>query len=72
MDKRKLKSIMTYNCDTQADLAKYLGISNQTFSRKINEKGGSEFGSTEIRLIKSKYNLYPEEIDEIFFNKLVS
>ncbi|GMQ73555.1 helix-turn-helix transcriptional regulator [Tetragenococcus halophilus] len=72
MDKRKFKSIMVYNNDTQSDLAEYLGISNQTFSRKINEKGNSEFGSAEIRLIKARYGLKPEEIDEIFFDKLVS
>lgn len=72
MDKQKLKSIMVYNNDTQSDLAKYLGISNQTFSRKINEKGSSEFGSTEIRLIKTRYDLKPEEIDGIFFDKIVS
>lgn len=72
MDKQKLKSIMVYNDDTQSDLAEYLGISNQTFSRKINEKGNSEFGSAEIRLIKARYDLNPEEIDQIFFDKLVS
>ncbi|KFN92403.1 helix-turn-helix transcriptional regulator [Tetragenococcus halophilus] len=72
MDKQKLKSIMVYNDDTQSDLAEYLGISNQTFSRKINEKGKSEFGSAEIRLIKARYDLKPEEIDQIFFDKLVS
>lgn len=72
MNKAKLKSIMVLNGDNQNILSKYLGITPQRLSSKINEKGGAEFSQTEIHLIKQKYNLSPNEVDEIFFDKIVS
>ena len=72
MNKQKLRSIIVYNDDTQTKLANYLGMANQTFSKKINEKDGAEFSQTEIKLIKEKYQLSAEEIDDIFFSQYVS
>lgn len=72
MDSIKLKSIMVLNRDNQQDLSKYLGISPQRLSLKLNEKLGAEFTQTEIALIKQKYNLTPEDIDSIFFKLDVS
>ncbi|MTD37674.1 XRE family transcriptional regulator [Erwinia sp. CPCC 100877] len=72
MDKKKLKSIIVLNGDTQNSLAETIGISPQTLSSKINERQGSEFTQTEIKVIKKRYNLTPEEVDQIFFNNFVS
>jgi DNA-binding XRE family transcriptional regulator len=67
MNKAKLKSIMTLHGDTNKDLAELLGISEQSFSSKINENG-TEFKQGEITKIKDKYNLSPVEVDAIFFD----
>ena len=51
--------------DNQTSLAEFLGISVPTFNYKLN--GKSVFTLTEIQKIKERYNLTPEELDEIFF-----
>ena len=66
MNKARLKSIMTLHGDTNRDVAEMLGISEQSFSCKINENG-TEFKQGEITRIKDKYNLSPVEVDAIFF-----
>ena len=66
MDKAKLKSCMALYGDTNKELADYLEISEQSVSNKINENG-TEFKQGEIRKIKDRYNLTPEEVDAIFF-----
>lgn len=72
MNKKKLRILLLENDDNQGKLAEYLGISQQTLSKKINEKEGAEFSQTEIKLIKEKYNMSAEEVDEIFFAHCVS
>lgn len=67
-----MKSIMVLHGDTGAVLAKAIGMSPQTLSLKINERGGSEFTQGEISKIRERYNLSPEEIDIIFFKEKVS
>ena len=67
MDKARLKSIIVLNGDTQAVLARAIGCTSETLSKKINEWEGSEFTQSEIREIKKRYNLTPEEVDTIFF-----
>lgn len=67
MNKAKLRSIMALHGDTNKDVAELLGISEQSFSCKINENG-TEFKQGEITKIKDKYNLSPEEVDSIFFD----
>ena len=52
-------------CDTQADLAEFIGISISTFNLRLN--GKSEFVMGEIQKIKERYDLTPEELNEIFF-----
>jgi hypothetical protein len=71
MNKARLKSIMTLHGDTNRDVAEMLGISEQSFSCKINENG-TEFKQGEITKIKDKYNLSPIEVDAIFFDLKVS
>lgn len=72
MNKAKLKSVMALYEDTNETLAKYLGISMQSFSSKINEKvlpsgKKAEFTQNEIRAMIRKYNLTPDDVDAIFF-----
>lgn len=72
MDKAKLRSIIILNGDTQGTLAKEIGCSQQTLSAKINEREGSEFTQSDIRIIKERYDLTPDEVDAIFFKLAVS
>lgn len=53
-------------------MAKYIGISKQRFSAKINETKGAEFTQGEILKIKKRYGLSAEKMEEIFFNVAVS
>lgn len=66
MNSNILKSKIKLNGDTQEELAEYLGITNSTLSFKIN--GKNDFLRAEIQLIKQRYNLTPQEIDQIFFS----
>ena len=67
MNKTKLKSVMALHGDTNKDLADELGLTEQSVSCKINENG-TEFKQGEIKRIKNRYNLSPEEVDAIFFD----
>lgn len=71
MNAKLLRSIMLLNGDTGAALAKFLGISPQSVSNKINERG-TEFKQGEIAKIKARYNLDNDMLDRIFFAKEVS
>lgn len=62
-----LVSKMKLHGDRNEDVAKYLGITYQSYSYKLNGTNGKQFTCNEIRLIKIRYNLTPEEIDAIFF-----
>lgn len=66
MNKTKLRSVMVFHGDTNKDLAEYLGISEQSVSNKINENG-TEFKQGEIALIRKKYNLSADQVEDIFF-----
>jgi len=68
MNKNLLISKMKLFGDTQKSLAEYLGISLTRLNEKINETDGAEFRKREITLIKIRYNLTAEEVDQIFFN----
>jgi hypothetical protein len=72
MNKNELVSKMKKFGDRNEDLAKYIGISPQRFSAKLNEKNGAEFTKSEIGKIKVKYHLTSEEVDLIFFANDVS
>lgn len=67
MNKASLKAKMIINNDIGMTLAKALGISESTLSSKIN--GKAEFTRSEMAKIKERYQLSPEEIDDIFFKK---
>lgn len=68
MNAKLLKSVMLLYGDTAGDLAEALGITPQSLSNKINEKG-TEFKQGEIAKIKSRYNLNNDMVDRIFFAK---
>lgn len=71
MNKKLLRSVMILHDDTNAALAKYLGITEQSLSNKINENG-TEFKQSEIARIKERYNLDCDMVDRIFFAEEVS
>ena len=70
MKKNLLAAKMKIYGDIQSNLAEAIGISTQTFNKKLNGTDGAEFSESEIRKIKKRYNLTPEELDEIFLIKL--
>ncbi len=67
-----LKIIMIKNGDNGLTLSRYLGISRSTLSAKMSKNSKSEFTQNEILKIKKKYNLTAYEVDEIFFDSVVS
>lgn len=67
MNRSMLKSIMALHDDTIRDLADYLGITPNSVSNKINENG-TEFKQGEIAMIKERYNLSADQVDDIFFS----
>lgn len=72
LNKNFLISKMKLFGDTQESLAKALGISLTRLNEKINETDGAEFWQHEIVAIKIRYNLTPDEVDQIFFAQKVS
>lgn len=66
MDKTALKAKMIINNDTGITLSKALNISETTLSAKLN--GKAEFTRKEIAIIKLRYKLTAEEINNIFFS----
>lgn len=71
MNINELKAEMVRHGDTGETLADALGITRQTFSKKINDNG-AEFNQSEIAAIKTRYNLSPEQLNAIFFADAVS
>lgn len=66
MNAKLLRSVMLLHGDTNASLAEFLGITEQSVCNKINEKG-TEFKQGEITKIKSRYDLDCDMVDRIFF-----
>ena len=71
MNSKLLRSLMVLHGDTNASLAAYLGITENSVSNKINENG-TEFKQREISKIMRRYNLSADQVCEIFFEELVS
>ena len=73
MNKALLKSIMTLHGDTVIDMAQFLCLTPQSVYYKMNETKmasgkKAEFGQGEIKRIKERYNLTPDQVELIFFN----
>ena len=65
MNARKLKGHMVANGITAEDMAQALGISYQTFVRKL--RGDGNFSLPQIRKMREVLNLSDAETLEIFF-----
>lgn len=66
MNANRLRAMMLLHGDNGKSLSKALGISSQRFSAKLNSVDGAEFKQGEIQIIKDRYQLTPEDIDNIF------
>jgi plasmid maintenance system antidote protein VapI len=66
VNSKLLRSLMVLHGDTNASLAAYLGITENSVSNKINENG-TEFKQREISKIMRRYDLSAEQVREIFF-----
>lgn len=67
MKKNLLEAEMKRFGDSNETLAEALEITPTTLSRKKN--GGSDFTLPELGVIKSRYELGAEQMDEIFFTE---
>lgn len=72
MDKNMLRSFMSKHGETQASLAKSMGISLSRLNAKINGTGGAEFNQSEIAFIANRYKMNAKEINSVFFARKVS
>lgn len=66
MNKAELKVEMIRHNDTGEDLANALNITRQTLSRKMNDTNAF-FTQGEISIIRTRYELTGERIEQIFF-----
>ena len=71
MNKNMFVSKMKLFGDTQEVLAAALGVSLSRLNAKINETDGAEFKQSEIKFFRDRWNLTPEEVDQIFFSSKV-
>lgn len=65
MNSLEMKVAMKRNQDTQEKLAEALGLQVSGICARIN--GKVDFRSNEMKVIKERYNLSPEEVINIFF-----
>lgn len=70
MNSNLLKSVIVKNDDTMTRLAEAMGLPVSALSLRIS--GRIEFRRNEILFIKNRYHLNSSEVDEIFFEELVS
>ena len=67
MNKNMFVSKMKLFGDTQQSLADAVGMSVSNLNAKINGTNGSQFRQSEIAFFRNRWNLTPEEVDQIFF-----
>ena len=67
IQKNILKSKLSLKEKTQKDLAKALGLSKVSVSKKVN--GLSRFSLPEVKKIKDYLELTDDEVVEIFINE---
>jgi len=72
MNTALFKSHMAKYDDTQATLAKAMGLSPSRLNAKINESRGAAFTQTEMAFIISRYHLTNDDAMNIFFNQKVA
>lgn len=67
INKDKFKAKVAEHGLTQKELSKTIGISNNSLSRKLNDKAPFTLG--ELQAIKDKLELTSQEVSDIFFAK---
>lgn len=67
MNIKELRIEMLRHNETGEDLAKAIGISRQTLSRKMSKNKKTDFTQGEIAKIKNHYSLTNDRVNEIFF-----
>ena len=67
MNKNMFVSKMKLFGETQEILADALDLSLSRLNAKINETDGAEFKQSEIKFFRDRWDLTPEEVDQIFF-----
>ena len=72
MNKKEFECEMKRFGDTQGTLAEAMGISRTALNCKLNERNGSSFTQPELLLVKERYCLTAERMEEIFFTTNVS
>lgn len=72
MNANKLRAMMALHGDTGKVLSGVLNITQSRFSAKLTGRGGAQFTQGEIQAIKDRYDLTPEQVDDIFFDIGVS
>ena len=70
MNSNEMKAVMKRNDDTQEKLAEAMGLQLSGINARIN--GHVDFRASEIKMIKKRYGLSPEETDVIFFSESAS
>lgn len=70
MNKNELRAEMARHGDTNETLAKYLGLSAPSFSKKLNAE--RDFRQSEIMKIRDRYSLTAEDVVRIFFTSEVA
>ena len=68
MHKQLLMAQLVYAGDTQASLAREMGISLSRLNAKINQYQGADFSQSEIEFIAQRYRLSSEAVYNIFFS----
>ena len=71
MNKNMFVSKMKLFGDTQEILAEAIGLSLSRLNAKINGTDGAEFKQGEIKFFRNRWNLTPDEVDQIFFGSAV-
>ena len=66
MNVNLLRSKMALKGDTQVSLAEAIGITANTLWFKMSQR--KDFKQGEINAIAQRYDLTPDEIQQIFFN----
>lgn len=68
MDSALFKYYATKNGDSMRSVAAYLGKVPATITVYLHGNKGGEFSRADISKLKKRWQLTPEQVDEIFFN----
>lgn len=70
MNKGEFRKAMIDNGDNQKTVAAALGLAQSALSNRLN--GKVDFRMEEIKIIRDRFKLTPEQTITIFFNEKVS